>query len=380
MSALVTASSNTKMLWYVTRGTGAIALLLLTAAVALGVAATARWHGQRLSRTVVSGLHRNVTLLALVFVVVHVVTTVADGFAPIGLQDAVLPFVSPYRPVWLGLGVVAFDLLLAVIITSLLRARLGFRVWRAVHWLAYASWPVALVHALGTGSDAHAGWLPVLGLACTGVLVAAAVWRVSVANGPARIRVGAAVVALVVPLAILVWASGGPLRKGWAARAGTPQSLRAATRAGQPSARPPTRVGRPTAPASAGLPTGSFAATVDGRLHETPTANGLVVVTIDGQAHGGFAGRLHVALRGTPLGAGGVQMIDNSVGLLPTGARAWSAGHVVALQGQRILADLRAPGGQTVHVEFALRIDPSTGAVRGALHGGPGGAGTESSA
>jgi DMSO/TMAO reductase YedYZ heme-binding membrane subunit len=380
MSALVMASGNTKMLWYLTRGTGAIALLLLTAAIVLGVMSSTRWHGRRLPRPVVSGLHRNVTLLAFVFVVVHVVTTVADGFAPIGFQDAVLPFLSPYRPVWLGLGAVAFDLLVALIITSLLRARIGLRTWRAVHWLAYASWPVALVHALGSGSDARAGWLVVIGIACAGVLVATAFWRVTVANGPARIRLGAAVVALALPVAILAWASGGPLRRGWAARAGTPASLRASARAPSGRALPARAVPGASAPSSAALPGGSFAATFHGRLQETPAANGLVVVTIDGVAQGGFAGRLHLALRGTPLGGGGVQMIDNSVGLLPTGASAWSAGHVVALQGERILADVQAPGGQKVHVELALRIDLSSGAVRGSIHGGSGDAGTGPSA
>ena len=115
-----------------------------------------------------AGLHRNLTLLALVFVAAHVVTTVADGFAPIGLLDAVVPFVSPYRPIWLGLGAVAFDLLLALVVTSLLRARIGYRSWRVVHWLAYAAWPVALVHALGTGSDARIGWFALLGFGCAG--------------------------------------------------------------------------------------------------------------------------------------------------------------------------------------------------------------------
>ena len=69
------------------------------------------------------------------------------------LVDVVVPFVGAYRPFWLGLGALALDLLAALIVTSLLRARIGLRAWRAVHWVAYACWPVALVHGLGTGSD-----------------------------------------------------------------------------------------------------------------------------------------------------------------------------------------------------------------------------------
>ena len=100
-------------------------------------------------------VHRNVSLLALAFLMVHILTAVMDSYAPIRLIDAVIPFTSAYRPVWLGLGAIAFDLLLAVAITSLSGAGSATAAWRATHWLAYASWPVALVHGLGTGSDAR---------------------------------------------------------------------------------------------------------------------------------------------------------------------------------------------------------------------------------
>ena len=89
----------------------------------------------------------------MAFLALHILTSVLDSFAPISLLDAFIPFAGSYRPFWLGLGAVAFDLLLAVTITSLLRQRIGFTSWRAIHWLTYASWPIALVHGLGTGSD-----------------------------------------------------------------------------------------------------------------------------------------------------------------------------------------------------------------------------------
>ena len=143
------AASGPSAYWYLTRGTGVVALVLLTAGVVLGVLTSTRWAAPRWPRFVVAGLHRNVTLLALAFVFVHVLTTILDGYTPINLRDAIVPFVSRYRPVWVGFGAVALDLLLAVVVTSLLRARLGYRSWRFVHWLAYASWPVALVHGFG---------------------------------------------------------------------------------------------------------------------------------------------------------------------------------------------------------------------------------------
>ena len=127
----IVAATGPSVYWYLTRGSGVVALVLLTASIVLGIVTTIRWSASGLPRFAVAGLHRRLTLFAIVFVAVHVATTVVDGFAPIGWKDAVIPFLSPYRPIWLGLGAVAFDLLLALVITSLLRARIGYRVWRA---------------------------------------------------------------------------------------------------------------------------------------------------------------------------------------------------------------------------------------------------------
>jgi hypothetical protein len=127
-------------LWYATRATGVMALVLLTAAVVLGVAGTARLATPRWPRVITARLHRNLSLLAVAFVAAHVLTTELDPFAPVGWVSAVVPFASSYRTFWLGLGTVAFDMLLAVVVTSMLRARLGYRAWRAVHWLGYTCW------------------------------------------------------------------------------------------------------------------------------------------------------------------------------------------------------------------------------------------------
>ena len=369
---LIAAAGNSKALWYLTRGTGVVALLLLTAGVVLGVMVSTRWQPPRTPRFLVSGLHRNVTLLALAFVVVHVVTTVADSFAPIGYRDAVVPFLSPYRPIWLGLGAVAFDLLLAVIVTSLLRARLGQKRWRAVHWLAYASWPVALMHSLGTGSDARTGWLAVVAVGCTGAVALSVVWRAKAAvDAPARVRASAALAAVAVPLAILGWARSGPLVKGWAVRAGTPSSLVAPSV--HASAGTSTGAAAATTVSQPALPNGRFDAAFRGRMTQTPSANGLVTVTIDGVASGGFTGRVHVALQGEPVSGGGVQMTASSVALLPHGAGAWYPGHVVGLDGQRVFADIQGEGGRNVSVLITLRIDPASRRVSGSIQSGAGG-------
>src|SRR5439155_7225345 len=129
------AAGNGTALWYLTRASGVVSLLLLTAGLVLGILGTVRWRSDRWPRFAVVSIHRNLTLFAIAFVALHVLTTIADGYVPVGFKDAVIPFVSKYRPLWLGFGAVAFDLLLALVVTSLLRARIGYRAWRAVHWL-----------------------------------------------------------------------------------------------------------------------------------------------------------------------------------------------------------------------------------------------------
>jgi sulfoxide reductase heme-binding subunit YedZ len=220
------ATDGPSTYWYLTRSTGAVALLLLSVAVALGVLDVQRWSTPRWPRFIVDSIHRNVALLALVFLVLHILTSVLDTFAPIGLIDAVVPFVGAYRPFWLGLGAVAFDLIVAVIITSLLRARMGYASWRAIHWLTYASWPIALLHGFGTGSDASKAWLQILSAICLVMVLGAVLARVL--NGwPENIRIrGAALGGTgVFSLFLLLWLPSGPLGSEWARRSGTPASL-----------------------------------------------------------------------------------------------------------------------------------------------------------
>ena len=363
------ATGNGQALWFVTRGSGAVALLLLTVSVLLGVISVTRWRSTRWPRFLIIGLHRNLTLLAIVFVVVHVATTVVDAFAPIRLVDAIVPFLSPYRPIWLGLGTVAFDLLLALTITSLLRPQIGVRAWRLVHWLAYASWPVALLHSLGTGSDARSGWLGTLGVLCGVTVLASVVYRVVAAREAHPVaRVGAGVATVGVLIGLLVWAQGGPLERGWAARAGTPAKLLGPRRVAVTRTRQPAvSQQQPTLPI---LPSGHFDATLEGTIRVVPGPEGLVTIVIDARARGRFDGRVHLVLRGAPAEGGGVQMIDSAVGLLPAGALSWASGRVVGLEGQRVLTSVHTRDGRSTGVLLDLRIDQSAGTVVGRLRGG----------
>jgi sulfoxide reductase heme-binding subunit YedZ len=211
--------------WYLTRASGAVALVLLTASVVIGIAAIARLSTPGVPRFVVDGIHRTASLLAVVFLVVHIITAVLDSFVSISLLDAVIPFTGSYRPLWLGLGAVAFDLLVAVAITSLIRDRMGHGTWRAVHWLAYAAWPVAVVHGFGTGSDVRKTWLEAINVACILAVLAAVAARTMIGwPQNLRLRIGALATTAVFAGGLVVWLPGGPLGKGWARRAGTPTS------------------------------------------------------------------------------------------------------------------------------------------------------------
>lgn len=165
------------LLWYTSRATGIVALLLLTAATVLGALTASRSASSRWPRFAVSEIHRRVSLAAVVFLVLHILSSVLDTYVHIPLIAAVVPFVSGYRPLWVGLGAVAFDLLLAVTVSSLLKSRISAPSWRAIHWLALVCWPVAVIHAIGIGSDIRFGWLQVVVGLCIASVLAAVGWR-----------------------------------------------------------------------------------------------------------------------------------------------------------------------------------------------------------
>jgi methionine sulfoxide reductase heme-binding subunit len=152
-------------------------LLLLSAVVLLGITVNRQGRLPGLPRFAVTGLHRNLSLIAVGFVAVHVVSAVADSYVSISLAAAVIPFVSSYEPFWLGLGAVSLDLLAAVIVTSLVRSRIPRRAWRAVHWLSYALYPVAVVHSIGSSTDLQSGWLLAVAVSCVAAVAGAAGFR-----------------------------------------------------------------------------------------------------------------------------------------------------------------------------------------------------------
>ncbi len=170
---------SSTVLWYASRATGLVALVLLTATMVLGVLTATRVSGRLWPGFATQELHRRVSLTALVFLAVHILTAVLDTYVHIGLDSVVVPFVSPYKALWIGLGAVSVDLLLAVAVSSLVRHRIPARVWRGTHWLAYASWPVAVLHGFAVGPDMRLGWVAWLTVGCIVAVAGAVSWRLA---------------------------------------------------------------------------------------------------------------------------------------------------------------------------------------------------------
>ena len=226
MLELTATENGPTVLWYASRGSGYTALVLLTLSVILGLVTSVRWTSAGWPRFVSQSLHRSVSLIVIVFLLVHIVVSIADPFAGLSVRDAVVPAGASYRPVWLALGVVSGELFMAIVVTSVVRHRLGFRVWRAVHMLAYVSWPVAVLHGIGTGSDSRSAWALVLTAACVASVIVSFTWRV--AQGWPRLaalRVVGMATSIVASVALVAWTVSGPLQPGWARAAGTPGKL-----------------------------------------------------------------------------------------------------------------------------------------------------------
>jgi methionine sulfoxide reductase heme-binding subunit len=165
--------------WYLMRSTGVVSQVLLTAVMALGIATTNRWSPRSTPRFVTAALHRSISLLSVAFITVHVMTAVVDPYAVVGLVAVIVPFVGAGNPFWVGLGAISLDLIAALIVSSLLRRHLGYRAWHAIHWVAYVSWPVALAHGLGMGTDAASLWFIAVTIACIAIVSTALAWRLS---------------------------------------------------------------------------------------------------------------------------------------------------------------------------------------------------------
>jgi methionine sulfoxide reductase heme-binding subunit len=166
-------------LWALGRGTGIVALVLFTVSIVLGIVSRSGRRVPGLGRFGTSDLHRTAALTGTGLVAVHVGSLLLDPYAQLKVVDVLFPFLAGYRPMWVGLGTVALDLLGVVTVVSLLRHRVGPKVFRAVHWATYALWPTALLHSLGSGTDAASLWFRAIAVVCVSAVVTAVGWRLA---------------------------------------------------------------------------------------------------------------------------------------------------------------------------------------------------------
>jgi len=161
-SAALAAATGSRGLWLVSRGSGLVLLELFSAVMVLGVSTRTGATSRRWPRFAVAELHRTLSLFAAALLLLHVATAILDPYVFIGWAATVLPFLSRYETLAIGAGTLAVDLAGAVLITSVLRRRLGLRMWRAVHYFAYLAWPVAFVHAITAAPYDQHLWFVVL--------------------------------------------------------------------------------------------------------------------------------------------------------------------------------------------------------------------------
>ena len=168
---------NSQALWYLSRATGLVAFVLLSFVMVMGAVLSRRGKVPGLPRFAGVGLHRNASLFAIALLAIHIVTAIADPYVSISWTAAVVPFTSRYEPFWLGLGALAIDMTIALVITSLVRFRIGIKTWRTIHWVAYAAWPVAAIHGIGAAADLQSGALLDVVLATIAGVAIAVIWR-----------------------------------------------------------------------------------------------------------------------------------------------------------------------------------------------------------
>ncbi len=351
--------------WDIARIGGFTAYGLMLASVVIGLVLSLRWKSVRYPRFVTNELHRFVTLLALVFTIVHGIAVAVDPFIKLSLPELVIPFASHYRPVWMAFGIVAGDLLLAIYLSERVRARIGYDWWRRFHTLAFVVYVFATIHGLGTGSDARTPWaiaIYVGGAILVGSLLA---WRLWPTGAVGRLRPALLVGAAVSVLAIGAWAGTGPLAPGWAAAAGgaaTPAPAAVAVARPAPTATP-ERIELP------------FQATLKGTANQTDANGGTLV--IDAKMSGGVAGRFQAKI---PL-AGDAQTAPLTLTVDPSGATC--QGDITSARQGRLGGTCSLPDGRVLALSMRVGLDDSgafvgTIQVRGA--GEPGGSGPSSDA
>jgi len=350
----MSAAAWQALTWDVARVGGFVAYGLVLCSVVLGLVLSLRWRSTRYPRFVTNEMHRFVTLLALVFMLVHGVAIAVDPFIAMAPSELLVPFLSHYRPLWVAFGILAAYLAVAVYLSERIRGRIGYAAWRRLHYLAFVVYLLATLHGLGAGSDTRTPWAIAIyagGLVIVGGLLAVRIRPVQ-PRSSRRPWVAIPLTALVI--VVVAWTIQGPLTGHWSLAAGG--SANAATALTSGAAGPATTVPAATGPAAAGQAAASvtpirlpFQARLAGTVEQTGGRNGMVTVkaTFSGDASGHL--EISIPTSATATSAPLTVTVD------PTGATC--AGSLTSATGQDLRGSCSLPDGRVLDVEMQVGVD-----------------------
>lgn len=359
MAAVV---NNTKFLWYTSRATGIIAMVLLGVVVTLGILTASKSTPLGLGKFIGPDLHRRLSISTLVFLVAHIISAILDPFVTVGIGASLIPFAAKYRPLWVGLGTTSFDLLLVIVATSVVRHRFNHGIWKKVHYLSWVVVTLVLFHALGTGSDAHIklveGIYVLFVLAMGGAGIYRAYQEYGLAKGQ-KIVAGASL--FLVPIALLGWALNGPLKAGWAKSASGFSIFPTTTVAVSSGS---TAKSSSTSQAASGpavaLPITNAAIT--GTMTQTQTSSGVVVLVLRGSV-ANSVDYVEVQLNGVVQE--GALALESSTAFLGTkSAPNTYTGTVTQANGSALTLSLKGPkGAVTANLNVSLSGSSFSGTI-----------------
>lgn len=348
-----------QLTWDIARAGGFVAYGLLTLAIVTGVLHSLKWGGERWPRLVNNEVHTHLTLLALVFTVVHVVAVSLDPFTAFHLNELLLPLVSHYRPLWMAFGIVALYLGIAVGISTWVRPKIGYRAWRYIHFATFASFVFATIHGLGTGSDSKTTWaLAIYGvasLAVGGLTIA----RLVGSKMSPRLRLAGGALAAFLLVGGLAWASAGPLHPGWNTVANNGRGSGARVQLGTP-----TTASKGT-PATLQPLAAAFAGSYQVRRGGD---DGNVEVLVQASLQNGAAGTFDLMLTG--FDQGGSLAIQSSRVQISEAApsQVVYAGQITGSQGSSLVLSLTpSQGSPASRTLLSLTLDPRSGSASGTI-------------
>lgn len=342
----------TEWQWIVARASGFMAYGLVTLAMIVGLSLTQRWQSRRFwPRLINDQTHQYLILLAGVFTAVHGLSVWLDPFTKFTLAEILLPFTSHYRPLWMGFGIIAAYVGLAVVISGFVRPKIGYAWWRRLHYLNFIVWLLATLHGLGDGSDTRTPWAIDIYAASTALVVGLTVMRLLRPAGGEKARPKPLWAAFVGAVALIgvVFATAGPLRTGWnvVANNGHGSGLRGLVASASGSN------------AVAALPT-SYSAQVQGTVSQSgPNAAGTVTIQIQLTLSGPVREAMGITLQGFAAQGGGVQLTQGAATLGPPANPTLYVGQIVALRGGQFVADLTSSSGIPLQAVGTLQLNAS---------------------